>query len=203
MAPAATPPANPNSDPNADDTPSDGPVAFGQLMHTALRERTLAANDPQALLASGELLPQALCQFAVGKLAGYEREEFEGYLSRTPWVQGRVSALVIGSRPNQANPLASRIMSAAESGAVDPYREVAGALLESIGRIDALENDLPATGSEPLVRAACLLSRGDREQAHEAFAGLDSLPSPLAETAKRVADLSEQDEALLELLQAL
>lgn len=202
MAPAATPPANPNTNPNADDTPSDGPVAFGQLMHTALRERTAAANDPQALLASGELLPQALCRFAAGSLNGYERDEFEGYLARTPWVQGRVSALVIGNRPNQANALAGRIMSAAVAGAVDPYREVAVALLESIGRADALDNDPPAD-SEPLVRAACLLGKGNREQAQEAFGSLESLPSPLAEVAKRVAHLGDSDEALVELLQAL
>jgi hypothetical protein len=195
MAPAATPSPNPN------DAPVDSPATFGQLLHTALHERTRAGNDPEALLGSGELVPQALCSYAAGRLEGSDREDFESYLSRTPWALERVSALVQGSRPSQANPLAGRILAAAEAGAVDPYREVASALLESLGHADALDNDQP--DSEPLVRAACLLGKGKQKLAQEAFAALDSLPSPLAETARRVAHLGEQDEALVELLSSV
>ena len=113
MTPSAATPPSPidsNPDDNSIDVGVAGPAAFGQLLHTALRERARAGTDVGELLASGELIPQALCRYAAGRLAGPERDELEGYLSRTPWAQSRVSALVLGSRADAANPLAGRIL---------------------------------------------------------------------------------------------
>ena len=94
--------------------------------------------------------------------------------------------------------IAGRILAAAEAGPVDPYRTVAAALLGSLDRESDLDKD-PEQVDEPMARAACLLANGSRDAALEAFSQVDSL-SALAETAKRLAGLAEEDAALAELL---
>jgi hypothetical protein len=195
MSPAATPPTGPDKD------LSNGPAAFGALIHDALQARGRAAADPSQLIASGELMPQALCRFAAGRLNGSERDELQGYLARTPWALGRVSALVRGARADGANPIAIRIVSAAkEEGTVDPYRTVADALLDDLGHQGALDDDLERlSDAAPLAKAAWMLGRNQRQEAADAFASLDP-SSPLAQAAKRLAALDDQDEALAHLL---
>lgn len=203
MSPAATPPSPVDPKPGSSDR-VDGPARFGQLLHTALEERARVSRDPSAILAGGELRPQVLCQYAAGRLEGSERSDLQAFLTRTPWAMGRVSAITRGARASEGNVLAARVLTAAGTGRVDPYREIAVALLESIGEQGALDKDLEHLNDvAPLVKAACLLGHGQRKSAVEAFAPIDSLPTPLAETAKRVAALAEEDEALVELLASI
>jgi hypothetical protein len=201
MSPAATP-SNPNEHHGTDAGPGSDPGSFGQLLHSAALARTQVLSDPYAILEGGELLPQSLCRYAAGKLEGSERSDMQAFLGRTPWAIDRVTALVRGGRPG-GSPLAARVLAAAQTGQVDPYRAVAAALLESLGRADALDTDLELSNeADPVVNAACLLGHARREEAEQAFSRIDSLP-PLADAARRVAARADEDEALVELLSAL
>lgn len=201
MSPAATP-SNPNDPIRGTSDGVSSPGAFGQLLHNAAQARAQVLTDPFAILARGELQPQVLCQYAAGKLTGHDRTDMQSFLARTPWAIERVTALVRGGRPG-GSVLAAKVLASVETGPVDPYRTIASALLESVGRADALDTDLEQLNdADPIVKAACLLGHAQRKQAEDAFSQIDSL-SPLAETAKRMSALADEDEALVELLSAL
>jgi len=183
MTPAATPP---NPQPAGEASSVQDP-AFGELLHTALRERARLSTDSRWHLASGLLDPQALCRYAAGRLEAPERTTVEGALARAPWALSRVSALVRGARPEAAGPLAGRIPAAAGA-----------ALLADLGHEQADADD-----PDPLVRAASLLASTRRAEAAAAFPPPEALPSPLARAARQVAHLDDEDEALAHLLDAV
>ena len=202
MAPSAP---IPNPEPLSE---AGGPAGFAGLVETAFQSRASYVADPSWVLQSGELEVETLCRYAVGKVTTSERRNLEAYLNRTPWAVTRVTALIKGARAG-GSLLAAQVATAAKAGAVDPYRVASLALLESLGRADAASiiaqqasGDLTSFESEPLIHAACLLGMRKLEPARDRFAEVDSLP-PLAETAQRLSSLPDEDEALLELLNAI
>ncbi|MGE0712672.1 MAG: hypothetical protein AB7N76_09080 [Planctomycetota bacterium] len=188
-----------------------GPAAFGRLLDGAVRERG-RLDAPAWSLGSGELAPQLLCRYAAGSLTTAERSATQELLARHPWALTRVSRLVQGKRPGAGTqgPLVGSILSAATAGEVDPYRVAASVALRALDlhdAADALErgdNDglqRLAAGLDGAPRALCALGTRQLEAARTGLAPVAS-PEVLA-LAARVATLEDEDEALVELLQAI
>lgn len=205
MSPSAAPNPGPESSPG-------GPVGWSRLVDTALRQRGAYQDDPRWVFKSGELQPQTLCRYAAGQVTNSERRATETFLARSPWALARVTSLVKGARTNSPGSLANRILRAAKtSGEVNPYRVAAKVLLESLDQlelVETIERHTPPPidtlqDQDPLVRAACLLGLGELDAARDAFSQLNPLDGPLAELARRVAELTDEDDALVELLTAV
>ncbi len=215
MSPTAPTPANQN--PGAPQNPGalGGSAAFGQLVHTAIQDRSRTA-DPAWILRSGELAPQLLCRYAVGQVSAPERRAVQELVTRHDWARGRVTSLVMSGRTEAPDislgrsVLAGAQVAAAQGGTVDPYRiSLAAALrsLEAQEAASAVENN-DREGFEKLdlsglPQALCEFAFSeDRTQARQRLAQESSSDSAV-DLALRVAALSDEDEALVELLQAI
>lgn len=207
MSPTAPTPANQN--PGAPQ--GGGSAAFGQLFHTAVQDQSRTA-DPAWILRSGELAPQLLCRYAVGQVSAPERRAVQELVTRHDWARGRVTTLVMAGRSDAPDISLGRsvLAGAAQGGDVDPYRISLAAALRSLEAPEAasvVEND-DREGFEKLdlnglPQALCEFAfSADRTQARQRLAQESSSDSAV-DLALRVAALSDEDEALVELLQAI
>lgn len=214
-----SPPASPSAGPLPLDPqipqgqPLSGGAAFGQLVQTAIQEQSRTAQ-PGWILRSGELEPQLLCRYAVGKVSSPERSAVQELITRHDWARGRVTSLVMAGRQDAAEvSLGRSVLAVAEAGGVvDPYRiSVVAALkaLEAPQAAEAVDRDdrdgfaaLAVTGLPQLLGAFVFAE--DRNQGREALAAHEATDGCQAvELARRVAALADEDEALVELLQAI
>lgn len=205
MSPTAPTPANQN--PGA---PLGSSAAFGQLVHTAIQDRSRTA-DPAWILRSGELAPQLLCRYAVGQVSAPERRAVQELVTRHDWARGRVTTLVMAGRTDAPEiSLGRSVLAGAKGGNVDPYQIAFAAALRSLEApeaADAVENDdreafekLELTG---LPQTLCEFAfSADRTQSRQLLANESSSDSAV-DLALRVAASSDEDEALVELLQAI
>jgi hypothetical protein len=210
VSPTAPTPANQN--PGAPRNPGalGGTAAFGQLVHTAIQDQSRTA-DPAWILRSGELAPQLLCRYAVGQVSAPERRAVQELVTRHDWARGRVTSLVMSGRADAPDiSLGRSVLAGAKGGNVDPYRIACAAALRSLEAPEAasaVENDdreafekLELTG---LAQALCELAFSeDRTQARQGLANESSSDEAVA-LALRVAASHDEDEALVELLQAI
>lgn len=206
MSPTA--PANQN--PGTPQNPGGASAAFGQLVQTAIQDPSRTA-DPAWILRSGELAPQLLCRYAVGQVSASERSAVQELVTRHDWARGRVTSLVMAGRADAPDvSLGRSVLAGAKSGNVDPYRITCAAALRSLEAPEAasaVEND-DREGYEKLELSGLAQALGqfafseDRTQARQSLANESSEDSAVA-LALRVAASRDEDEALVELLQAI